>query len=119
MQQRNENQNSPGDELDRLLDATLKQYAAVQPREGLETRILARVRSHRRRTRQLRVVAVAHGRSCRRRFGGNYHYGIATTCKTAARGCATSFPNAAAWECGCQCAGEAGDETAEATLARC
>jgi hypothetical protein len=41
MQQRNENQNSPGDELDQLLDAALKQYAAVQPREGLESRILA------------------------------------------------------------------------------
>jgi hypothetical protein len=45
MQQRNENQNSPADELDRLLDAALKQYAAVQPREGLEGRILARMRS--------------------------------------------------------------------------
>lgn len=45
MQQRNENQNSPGDELDELLDAALKQYAAVQPREGLEGRILAQLRS--------------------------------------------------------------------------
>jgi hypothetical protein len=45
MQQGNENQISPGDELDRLLDAALKQYAAVQPREGLEGRILAHLRS--------------------------------------------------------------------------
>lgn len=45
MQQQNENQNSPGDELDRLLDAALKQYATAQPREGLEGRILARMRS--------------------------------------------------------------------------
>jgi hypothetical protein len=45
MQKRNENQNSSGDELDRLLDAALKQYAAVQPRHGLEGRILARLRS--------------------------------------------------------------------------
>ena len=45
MQKRNENQNSPGDELDRLLDAALKHYAAVQPREGLDGRILARLRS--------------------------------------------------------------------------
>lgn len=45
MQQRNENHNSRGDELDRLLDGALKQYGAVQPREGLEGRILARLRS--------------------------------------------------------------------------
>jgi hypothetical protein len=48
MQQQNERgrgQDSPGDELDRLLDAALQQYAAVQPREGLEGRILARLRS--------------------------------------------------------------------------
>jgi hypothetical protein len=45
MQQGNENQNSPGDELDRVLDAALKQYSAVQPRQGLEGRILARLRS--------------------------------------------------------------------------
>ena len=45
MQQGNENQNSPDSEIDRLLDAALKQYAAVQPREGLEGRILARLRS--------------------------------------------------------------------------
>jgi hypothetical protein len=45
MQRGNENQNSTGDELDRLLDAALKQYAAVQPREGLESRILAHLRS--------------------------------------------------------------------------
>src|SRR3954468_24420124 len=45
MQPQNENQNSSGDELDRLLDAALKQYAPVQPREGLEGRILARLRS--------------------------------------------------------------------------
>ena len=45
MQQQNDNENLPGDELDRLLDAALKQYAAVQPREGLEGRILARMRS--------------------------------------------------------------------------
>jgi hypothetical protein len=44
MQQQNKNQNSPADELDRLLDAALQQYAAVQPREGLEGRILARLR---------------------------------------------------------------------------
>jgi len=46
MQQQNENQNSPAEELDRLLDAALQQYAAVHPREGLESRILARLRSH-------------------------------------------------------------------------
>ena len=45
MQQQNDKENSPGDEVDRLLDAALKQYAAVQPREGLEGRILARMRS--------------------------------------------------------------------------
>jgi hypothetical protein len=45
MQQQNENQNLPADELDRLLDAALPQYAAVQPREGLENRILGRLRS--------------------------------------------------------------------------
>lgn len=48
MQQQNEKgsgQNSPDDELDRLLDAALNQYGAVQPREGLESRILARLRS--------------------------------------------------------------------------
>src|SRR2546423_502696 len=45
MQQQNDHENSPGDELDRLLDGALKQYAAVQPREGLEGRILARMRS--------------------------------------------------------------------------
>jgi hypothetical protein len=48
MQQQNEKgsgQNSPGDELDQLLDAALNQYGAVQPREGLEGRILARLRS--------------------------------------------------------------------------
>jgi hypothetical protein len=45
MQQGNENQNSPDSEMDRLLNAALKQYAAVQPREGLEGRILARLRS--------------------------------------------------------------------------
>ncbi|HEX6821072.1 MAG TPA: hypothetical protein VF123_03360 [Candidatus Sulfotelmatobacter sp.] len=45
MQQGNEYQNSPGDETDRLLDAALKQYSAVQPREGLENRILAHLRS--------------------------------------------------------------------------
>jgi len=45
MQQQNDNENLPGEELDRLLDAALKQYAAVQPREGLEGRILARMRS--------------------------------------------------------------------------
>ena len=45
MQQRNDNQNSTGDELDRLLGSALKQYAAVQPREGLEIRILAHLRS--------------------------------------------------------------------------
>lgn len=44
MQQQNENQNLPADELDRLLDAALQHYAAVQPREGLENRILARLR---------------------------------------------------------------------------
>jgi hypothetical protein len=45
MQQQNENQNSPTDGMDRLLDAALKQYAAVQPREGFEGRILAELRS--------------------------------------------------------------------------
>jgi len=34
-----------GEELDRLLDAALKQYAAVQPRAGLEDRVLAHLRS--------------------------------------------------------------------------
>ena len=45
MQQGNENQNSPRDKTDRLLDEALKQYSAVQPREGLESRILAHLRS--------------------------------------------------------------------------
>ena len=45
MKQQNQTQNSRSDELDRLLDAALKQYAAVRPREGLEGRILARIRS--------------------------------------------------------------------------
>ena len=45
MHQQNANQNSRTDGLDRLLDAALKQYAAVQPREGLEGRILAELRS--------------------------------------------------------------------------
>jgi hypothetical protein len=35
----------PSDEMDPLLDAALKQYAAVQPRAGLEERVLAHVRN--------------------------------------------------------------------------
>ena len=46
MQPGNEYMNSPGDETDRLLDRALQQYSAVQPREGLENRILAHLRSH-------------------------------------------------------------------------
>ena len=34
------------DDLDRTLDAALAKYASVQPREGLEERILANLRSH-------------------------------------------------------------------------
>lgn len=45
MQQQNDNQSSGGDELDRLLDAALKKYGAVQARPGLEGRILAQLRT--------------------------------------------------------------------------
>ena len=34
-----------GDDLDRVLDAALAKYAAVQPRNGLEERVLANLRS--------------------------------------------------------------------------
>jgi hypothetical protein len=36
---------SRGDELDRVLDAALAKYAAVEPRTGLEERVLANLRS--------------------------------------------------------------------------
>lgn len=37
--------NQPEDELDHILDAALAKYAAVDPREGLEERILAHLRA--------------------------------------------------------------------------
>ncbi len=39
--------NGKQDELDRVLDAALAKYAAVEPREGLEDRVLANLRSER------------------------------------------------------------------------
>ena len=47
MQQHNQRmgQEQAGDEVDRMLDAALKQYASVEPREGLEDRLLAQLRS--------------------------------------------------------------------------
>lgn len=39
------NQTEPADELDRLLNATLASYAKVNPRPGLDQRILANLRS--------------------------------------------------------------------------
>ena len=36
---------SSGEELDRVLDAALAKYAAVEPRTGLEERVLANLRS--------------------------------------------------------------------------
>lgn len=41
----NENQKSASEGLDLLLDATLAKYAAVEPRPGLEQRILANLRA--------------------------------------------------------------------------
>lgn len=38
-------QTQPTDELDRMLDAALAKFAAVEPRAGLEGRVLARLRS--------------------------------------------------------------------------
>ena len=38
-------QEQAGDEVDRMLDAALKQYGAVEPRDGLEDRVLAHLRS--------------------------------------------------------------------------
>lgn len=40
-------QNQPGNELDRMLDATLARYAAVEPRTGLEDRVLANLHAER------------------------------------------------------------------------
>lgn len=40
-------QHQPGDELDRMLDATLAKYVAVEPRAGLEDRVLANLRAER------------------------------------------------------------------------
>ncbi len=40
-------QDQPGDELDLMLDATLAKYAAVEPRAGLEDRVLANLRAER------------------------------------------------------------------------
>ena len=47
MQQHNQRmgQEQAGDEVDRMVDAALKQYASVEPREGLEHRLLAQLRS--------------------------------------------------------------------------
>jgi hypothetical protein len=47
MQQQNQRMGheQPGDELDRMLDAALKQYGSVEPRDGLEDRVLANLRS--------------------------------------------------------------------------
>lgn len=46
MQEENQRRNATEDDpLDRLLDQALRQYAAVQPREGLEHRVLSRLRS--------------------------------------------------------------------------
>ena len=39
-------QSSEKDDLDRGLDGALAKYAAVEPRQGLEERILANLRSH-------------------------------------------------------------------------
>ncbi len=38
-------QDQMGDELERMLDATLAKYAAVEPRAGIEERVLANLRS--------------------------------------------------------------------------
>jgi hypothetical protein len=56
-----------GEEMDRLLDAALKEYAAVEPRAGLEDRVLAQVRSG---------LTSAPGRSW-------WHWGIAAAALTA------------------------------------
>ena len=40
----NQNPNRPSDDLDGLLDSALAKYAAVEPRAGLEQRILASIR---------------------------------------------------------------------------
>jgi hypothetical protein len=47
MQQHNQRmgQEQAGDEVDRMLDAALMQYGSVEPREGLEDRVLAQLRS--------------------------------------------------------------------------
>src|SRR6478609_2755196 len=47
MQQHNQKmgREQAGDELDRMLDAALKQYGSVEPRDGLEDRVLAQLRS--------------------------------------------------------------------------
>ena len=42
-------QNQTPDDLDRLLDAELTKYSAVEPRKGLEERILANLQAERRR----------------------------------------------------------------------
>ncbi len=41
--------NGKQDELDRILDAALEKYAAAEPREGLEGRVLANLRAERTR----------------------------------------------------------------------
>ena len=41
--------NGKQDELDRILDAALERYAAAEPREGLEGRVLANLRAERAR----------------------------------------------------------------------
>lgn len=41
----NRRDSEPGDELDRALDAALTTYAAIEPRAGLDQRILARLES--------------------------------------------------------------------------
>jgi hypothetical protein len=41
--------NGKQDELDRILDAALEKYAAAEPREGLEGRVLANLRAERAR----------------------------------------------------------------------
>jgi hypothetical protein len=45
--QKSAGQNPAGDDLDYMLDAVLAKYAAVEPRAGLEERVLASLRSER------------------------------------------------------------------------
>ena len=59
------------DPLDRDLDAALAKYAAVEPRAGLEDRVLANLRAERGQRSGSRVVALGSCVGGRSRGGGD------------------------------------------------